>query len=272
MRPQPRSGWKSGHRARLIGLAHLKLVLVMVLCAASGPALAEPREYVLRFLQPEGAPVDGYRLHLAPEGGPLAAPHDLGFVAPDADGINRTILLLDSTIRYEIGMTAYNAAGESDLSNLIVADAMAMACDAALCSDGNACTVDACAPTGCSHASQPDGTACNDGFVDTLDDQCLAGECVGSAPECTDRLACDDGNVCNGLESCGNDGTCLAGAPLRCGAATACEDSLCDPELGCLRRPRPDGTPCDDGLTSTRNDRCQGGACVGKRRGKSRRS
>jgi hypothetical protein len=259
MRRRHPPGWKSGPRA--FALAHLRFALAIVLAASAGHAFAADREYVLRFLPPEGQ-VDGYEIHLAPEGAPFGDPQDIGFVAPDAAGIARATLLLDSTITYQVGMTAYNAAGESDLSNLLVIEAMA--CDPGLCEDGNSCTADACELTGCSHVPLVDGATCDDGFVDTVDDQCFAAECVGFAPQCTDRLACDDGNVCNGDEACGADGSCLAGTRLDCGESTACRESVCDPTQGCLTVPRPDGTRCDDGFSTTRGDRCLGGDCVGK--------
>lgn len=166
-----------GPRAFAVTLAHLRFVLAIVLSVAAGDAVAADREYVLRFLPPEDAQVDGFQVHLAPAGSPFGEPRDVGFVAPDAEGIARTTLRLDSTITYQVGMTAYNAAGESDLSNLLVVGALA--CDPGLCEDGNACTADACKLAGCSHAALVDGTACDDGFSTTRGDRCLGGECLG---------------------------------------------------------------------------------------------
>ena len=107
------------------------------------------------------------------------------------------------------------------------------------CSDGLACTVDACngdgtcsfvvAPGNCvigggcygAGATSPtnqcqqcapgasqttwspkdNGTACNDGNACTKNDQCTAGSCGGTAYSCDDGLACT-------ADSCSGDGTC----------------------------------------------------------------
>jgi hypothetical protein len=76
---------------------------------------------------------------------------------------------------------------------------------------------------------------------------------------------CDDGNVCNGLET--YDGTaCVPGTPLDCNDANSCTTDLCDPLQGCAHfgngscrsSPRPQGYwkhlcrgshPSDDSLT-----------------------
>jgi hypothetical protein len=70
------------------------------------------------------------------------------------------------------------------------------------CDDGVGCTVDACdALLGCSNT--PDDSACN------------------------------DGNVCNGEETCDPDADCQDGEPLNCDDGNACTADSCDPETGC---------------------------------------
>lgn len=95
------------------------------------------------------------------------------------------------------------------------------------CDDTNECTVDACnATTGaCAHNSVPDTTACDDGDVCTLDDNCQAGKCTGTAKSCDDQNPCtsdtcdpetgeceftplDDGEVCAVDKVCVNE-TCI---------------------------------------------------------------
>jgi len=56
------------------------------------------------------------------------------------------------------------------------------ACQPGDCDDANACTLDACGASGCTHVSAPDGTPCDDGISATEDDTCRAGACAGSAP------------------------------------------------------------------------------------------
>jgi hypothetical protein len=51
----------------------------------------------------------------------------------------------------------------------------------AWCDDGNGCTEDTCAPSGCEHRALPNGMPCQDGDACTSSDQCVAGHCQGSA-------------------------------------------------------------------------------------------
>jgi hypothetical protein len=49
---------------------------------------------------------------------------------------------------------------------------------------------------------------------------------------CTTNADCDDGNVCNGAESC-QAGLCVLGTPLRCKDNDPCTIDSCDPVGGC---------------------------------------
>ncbi len=90
---------------------------------------------------------------------------------------------------------------------------------------------------GCSNPNKPDGTPCNDGNAATLDDVCRSGDCAGTY------------NLCPGV---------------RCVAPAECHVSMCQPSTGdCIVRPKPDGTPCDDGDPKTFKDACENGVCVG---------
>ena len=64
-----------------------------------------------------------------------------------------------------------------------------------------------CDPSyGCGYSQEPDGTACDDGIACTLNDQCIGGMCMGTAPTCSDGIVesqggceqCDDGNTQHG--------------------------------------------------------------------------
>ena len=68
----------------------------------------------------------------------------------------------------------------------------------------------------------------------------LAATCAIGAPGCCSADPdCDDGNPCNGGETCETvTGTCLPGLPV-------------------------DGIACNDGDACTVADTCQGGVCVG---------
>jgi hypothetical protein len=75
--------------------------------------------------------------------------------------------------------------------------------------------------------------ACDEGFVD-------AGE--GCVALCEDDAACDDGDPCDGLETCSEDGLCAPGEPMVCGSG-----AVCDPEggaCGCLPGYDPEGEAC----------------------------
>ena len=145
----------------------------------------------------------------------------------------------------------------------------------------------------CTFAAAPDGTACDDGLACTEDDACGAGVCAGVALSCDDNLACsvdscdeatggcafdksgcgcqedgdcDDGNPCNGIESCDQGAhECMAGEAVDCGAlAGPCVTAECDPGTGeCQESPLEDGAACDDGNACTQADSCQGGECKG---------
>ncbi len=160
------------------------------------------------------------------------------------------------------------------------------------CHRGGTCD----AATGlCSNPTAPNGTKCDDGEMNTVNDQCLQGTCIGTKscqnvvcyqldqchkpgtcdpstalcanPVLPNGTPCDDGyqntvndsctdGVCYGDPSCGN---------VTCTPADDCHFAgACDPSTGqCSDNPKPDGTKCDDGYPSTVNDRCQSGVCQG---------
>jgi hypothetical protein len=73
--------------------------------------------------------------------------------------------------------------------------------NAADCEDKNPCTLDSCFGGLCRHDPDPSGS-------------------------------CDDGNVCNGKETCGSDGNCVAGTPLDKNDGNDCTVDSCDPVKG----------------------------------------
>ncbi len=253
MEPLPRSRCRGLLRAASACLAASALAL---------PARAASREVLLRFLPPDSQ-VTGYMAYATDDASQVEEAFDLGSVAPDADGVARATIELDAERSYLVGMTAYNDAGESPISNQIHVAATAPVCDPSLCDDGDPCSADSCDAAGCFSSLLPDGTPCDDGYVDTVDDQCAAGACEGVLLACRDDGDCDDGDVCNGSELCDGGSVCLEGTPLDCGAPTACAAPWCDPLEGCQVAFDPDGTPCEDGLAETTGDVCQAGLCLG---------
>ena len=73
---------------------------------------------------------------------------------------------------------------------------------------------------------------------------------------CESAADCDDGNPCNGIETCSATG-CIPGTPLECDDGDACNGvETCGP-AGCQS-----GTPmdCNDGVSCS-VDSCSGGSC-----------
>jgi spore coat protein A len=79
---------------------------------------------------------------------------------------------------------------------------------------------------------------------------------------CTSDAFCDDGNVCNGIETCNTTaGVCVAGTPLNCDDGNVCTDDSCNPASGCVYTNNT--ASCNDGNACTTADTCSGGVCVG---------
>ncbi len=88
-------------------------------------------------------------------------------------------------------------------------------------------------------------------------------DCDGGIDEGTDLGDCDDGDHCNGSESC-KAGVCVPGAPVDCGRLDdGCGHGVCDPADGsCRWVPVYEGHPCDDLDACTEPDACHAGSCV----------
>jgi hypothetical protein len=137
------------------------------------------------------------------------------------------------------------------------------------CNDGVACTMDVCdeASDACVHS--PNNAACDDqqfcNGVELCDlvDGCLSGsspDCgdgvgctIDSCDEATDScvhspndLGCDDGQYCNGAETCDPVDGCEPGAPPNCDDGVACTLDSCD-EAGDACVHTPDDQVCDNG-------------------------
>ena len=111
---------------------------------------------------------------------------------PSDTGVARATIALDETRAYRVQMAAYNDLGESVRSNQIAIEASAPTCDVLLCDDRNSCTSDSCDAAGCFNKPLQDGTQCDDGYLDTVDDQCIQGVCEGIRLGCRDAADCDD--------------------------------------------------------------------------------
>ena len=116
---------------------------------------------------------------------------------------------------------------------------------------------------------------CDDGAFCNGVEQCSSGKCVAGTPvDCSDGVACtqdscdepsracmhrvsdaacDDGQACNGNETCNATLGCQSGAPLLCDDGNACTADSCDPTLGCQHS----DVSCDDSNACT-TDSCSG--------------
>ena len=122
------------------------------------------------------------------------------------------------------------------------------------CDDANACTDDVCdAVTGCQNVNNTAG--CNDNDACTNGDVCGGGVCAGVA------VSCDDGNPCNGAETCSSTGGCQSGPPPSCSDGNPCTTDFCDAAAGGCRH-QNNNAPCSDGDACTIGDQCAGGVCT----------
>ncbi|MBI2894894.1 MAG: hypothetical protein HYY06_15165 [Deltaproteobacteria bacterium] len=140
----------------------------------------------------------------------------------------------------------------------------------AACSDGEHCNgVESCdATNGCEPGTPP----CDDGVDCTVDqcveaeDECLRhadhGSCgpgelchdggagfLCEAVPCSEPADCDDGDGCNGVETCGKTGFCEAGGFEPCDDGFFCSGAeYCDADGACQDQPPPS---CSDGVDCT---------------------
>eukprot|EP00040_Diaphanoeca_grandis_P035924 m.227107 g.227107 ORF g.227107 m.227107 type:complete len:3101 (-) comp33512_c1_seq1:277-9579(-) len=168
-----------------------------------------------------------------------------------------------------------------------------------LCAGVECLATDACKQSGicdrgeCTLVFQPDGLNCDDGFVNTVEDQCIGGQCVGtdvcadvtctsvsqchtigdcflgvcSSPLADEGTGCDDGNASSVDDSCDGNGVCVGIDPC---LGVVCEESSCFEAGTCIGgqctsgAQKAAGTVCDDEITRTTNDQCDRfGQCRG---------
>jgi len=114
--------------------------------------------------------------------------------------------------------------------------------------DGIACTVESCdmITGGCN--SVEDNGLCPMGQFCVA----LSGGCVASPP-CNMDIDCDDGDDCNGIETCNI--TCQPGNPVNCNDGVACTTDVCDPNGGACSNVANDAF-CANGLACDGDEVC----------------
>jgi len=133
------------------------------------------------------------------------------------------------------------------------------------CDDANMCLCDGVSQACCTNVAAVGRPA-----------ECMAADnwnsgrtCAGPVPcACTSDAQCDDGQFCNGLETCNlATGQCQEGPPPVCGGTTNCRNGVCDPVAGeCIVINKTDGTACPGKFpilnpTCDLPDTCMGGIC-----------
>ncbi|HXC49429.1 MAG TPA: hypothetical protein VN634_00975 [Candidatus Limnocylindrales bacterium] len=133
-----------------------------------------------------------------------------------------------------------------ELDDVCVHDARDSLCDDDLSCDG----LEICdAANGCIEGSAPDcsdGVACTDDICDEATDSC------GHAPV---DAACDDGLFCTGAERCDQSDGCIGGAAPQCNDGIACTIDHCDESANACDH-APTDALCDDGLFCDGDEAC----------------
>jgi hypothetical protein len=82
---------------------------------------------------------------------------------------------------------------------------------------------------------------------------------------CQADLGCDDGNLCNGVETCDvTTGLCRPGTPPSCDDGNPCTTDVCSSGTNaCIHPSAPDGLPCGGSLFCVLGQTCQSGVCGG---------
>jgi len=159
------------------------------------------------------------------------------------------------------------------------------------CNDGVVCTTDSCNPMTGACTFAPNNAGCDDGFscngAETCSPQlgCVAGQftvcddgvactadaCLEPAGNCVAvpiNANCDDGQTCNGTETCTVTG-CQAGAALVCPAdGIACTSEVCDPQQNaCVSVENDSLCPCGQTCSAAQGgcgSFCTVSTCQGK--------
>ena len=144
---------------------------------------------------------------------------------------------------------ALDAGGdERDASTPIdapLASDAATACESPGATLGDACDTDedcddACFCDGVERCVEGTCAAGDDPCEDTLAEDapaCVIASCDEGARRCgqgPDHARCDDGEPCNGAESCSLSLGCIAGEEPSCDDASACTLDACEPGVGCV--------------------------------------
>ncbi len=146
------------------------------------------------------------------------------------------------------------------------------------CNDGVGCTTDTCNEPSGSCSNTPNDAACDDGTFCNGAETCdVNNDCqAGTAPTCDDGVGCtddscdggtdscdnvandgncDDGQACNGSETCHATNDCQSGTAVNCDDGVGCTTDSCNEPSGTCSN-TPDNAACDDGLACNGSETC----------------
>ncbi|MBN2202640.1 MAG: putative metal-binding motif-containing protein [Candidatus Aenigmarchaeota archaeon] len=132
------------------------------------------------------------------------------------------------------------------------------------CDDFNVCTIDTCIGGNCTYTFAENGTVCDDGNNNTVNDTCSLGVCFGESDNDGDGYGnltdCDENNPDvhpGAIELCAN------GVDDDCDGLIDCDDSDCSSYASCIT-PAPSGggggffiAPTVSTITECGNDKCE---------------
>jgi len=146
------------------------------------------------------------------------------------------------------------------------------------CNDGVSCTADSCSPGLNACVNTPNDAVCSNGqYCDGAEICDLVNDCQpGIPPSCDDAVACtvdvcdeigdvcenvaidancDDGQFCNGAETCDPLNDCIAGSVPNCEDGVGCTTDACD-ETNDLCTHAADDALCNNGLYCDGVEQC----------------
>jgi cysteine-rich repeat protein len=116
-----------------------------------------------------------------------------------------------------------------------------------VCDEGGDACVDA---PGCGDGVLDPGEECDDG--NTMDGDCCSATCQFEPS----GSSCEDGQFCNGEETCDGAGTCLPGEPVDCDDGIDCSVDSCNEVDDVCESVANDSLCADDGLFCTGQEVC----------------